>query len=180
MANGIRTGDPRGFNKGRSTVKVPEFDKHLKKAGGHIGRNVVEITIKMKTIVRKTIENHYHGNLMNIKKKKKKEKSYLNNSVEFFFNFFHHSNCTHIRSFSSHFESISNRLEIFLKYRLHIKVIRRWANERKSYKTWKSELDESVYRIIPSVLIREFNRIEGRGGLIFITTYFNENCLEIS
>ena len=35
----------------RSSVKVPEFDKHLKKAGGHIGRNVVEITIKMKTIV---------------------------------------------------------------------------------------------------------------------------------
>ena len=27
----------------RSSVKVPEFDKHLKKAGGHIGRNVVEI-----------------------------------------------------------------------------------------------------------------------------------------
>ena len=24
----------------RSSVKVPEFDKHLKKAGGHIGRNV--------------------------------------------------------------------------------------------------------------------------------------------
>ena len=35
----------------RSSVKVPEFDKHLKKAGGHIDRNVVEITIKMKTIV---------------------------------------------------------------------------------------------------------------------------------
>ena len=34
----------------RSSVKVPEFDK----AGGHIGRNVVEITIKMKTIVKKT------------------------------------------------------------------------------------------------------------------------------
>ena len=30
--------------------KVPEFDKkHLKKVGGHIGRNVVYITIKMKT-----------------------------------------------------------------------------------------------------------------------------------
>ena len=29
--------------------------KHLKKAGGHIGRNVVEITIKMKTIVRKLL-----------------------------------------------------------------------------------------------------------------------------
>ena len=39
----------------RSSVKVPEFDKHLKKAGGHISRNVVEITIKMKTIVRKPL-----------------------------------------------------------------------------------------------------------------------------
>ena len=39
----------------RSSVKVPEFDKHLKKAGGHIGQNVVEITIKMKTIVRKPL-----------------------------------------------------------------------------------------------------------------------------
>ena len=37
----------------RSPVKVPEFDKHLKKAGGHIGQNVVEITIRMKAIVRK-------------------------------------------------------------------------------------------------------------------------------
>ena len=57
MANGIRTGDPRGFNKGRSSnfVKVPEFNKHLKNARGHIGRNVVEITIKMKTIVRKQV-----------------------------------------------------------------------------------------------------------------------------
>ena len=35
----------------RSSVKVFEFDKHLKKAGGHVSRNVVEITIKMKTIV---------------------------------------------------------------------------------------------------------------------------------
>ena len=26
----------------RSSVKVTEFDKHLKKAGGYIGRNVVE------------------------------------------------------------------------------------------------------------------------------------------
>ena len=43
------------------SVKVPEFDKHLKKAGGHIGRNVVEITIKMKTIVQKPlmIKNYF-------------------------------------------------------------------------------------------------------------------------
>ncbi len=34
----------------QSSVKVPEFDKHLKKAGGHIGGNVVEIAIKMKSI----------------------------------------------------------------------------------------------------------------------------------
>ena len=39
----------------QSSVKVPEFDKHLKKTGGHIDQNVVEITIKMKTIVRKTL-----------------------------------------------------------------------------------------------------------------------------
>ena len=39
----------------RSSVRVPEFGKHLKKAGGHIGRNVVEITIKKKTIVRKIL-----------------------------------------------------------------------------------------------------------------------------
>ena len=30
-------------------------NKHLKKAGGHIGWNLVEITIKMKTIVRKPL-----------------------------------------------------------------------------------------------------------------------------
>ena len=53
MANGIRTGDPRGFNK--SSVKVLEFNKHLKKAEGHISRNVVEITIEMKTIVWKPL-----------------------------------------------------------------------------------------------------------------------------
>ena len=39
----------------RSSVKVPEFDKHLKKAGGHIGWNVMKIAIKMKTIVRKPL-----------------------------------------------------------------------------------------------------------------------------
>ena len=40
---GIRTGDPRGFNKGRSwsSVKVPDYDKHLKKVGRDIDRNVV-------------------------------------------------------------------------------------------------------------------------------------------
>ena len=39
----------------RSSVKVPEFDKHLKKAIGHISRNIVEITIKMKTIIQKPL-----------------------------------------------------------------------------------------------------------------------------
>ena len=39
----------------RSSVKVPEFDEHLKKAGGRISRNAVGITIKMKTIVRKPL-----------------------------------------------------------------------------------------------------------------------------
>ena len=40
----------------RSSVKVLEFDKHMKKAGGHIGWNVVEITIKMKKIIRKPLK----------------------------------------------------------------------------------------------------------------------------
>ena len=36
-------------------VKVPEFNKLLKKARGHISQNVVEITIMMKTIVQKPL-----------------------------------------------------------------------------------------------------------------------------
>ena len=47
MANRIRTIK----DVVRSSMKVSEFDKHLKKAGGHIGRNIEEIEIKMKTIV---------------------------------------------------------------------------------------------------------------------------------
>ena len=39
----------------RSSVKVPKFNKHLKKAKGHIDRNVADITIKIKTIVRKPL-----------------------------------------------------------------------------------------------------------------------------
>ena len=39
----------------RSSVKVPEFDKDLKKTGGHISQNVVKITITIKTIVRKPL-----------------------------------------------------------------------------------------------------------------------------
>ena len=44
MANGIRTCDPVVSIRGvvRNSVKVPDFDRHLKKAGGHIGLNVVE------------------------------------------------------------------------------------------------------------------------------------------
>ena len=34
----------------RCSVKVHEFDKHLKKGRRYIGQNVVEITIKMKTV----------------------------------------------------------------------------------------------------------------------------------
>ena len=35
-------------------------NKHLKNAGGHIDRNVVEITIKMKTIVQKPLMIKYN------------------------------------------------------------------------------------------------------------------------
>ena len=44
----------------RSSAKVPEFNKHLKKAGRHIVQNVVEITIKMKIIVRKPLNDKNH------------------------------------------------------------------------------------------------------------------------
>ena len=56
MANGIRTGDPRGFNKGHSSkFREGSRARQTHEEGGHIGHNVVEITIKMKTIVRKPL-----------------------------------------------------------------------------------------------------------------------------
>ena len=58
MVNGIRTGDPSGFNKKCSSkflVGSRVRQKHLKKAGGHISWNIVEITIKIKTIVQKPL-----------------------------------------------------------------------------------------------------------------------------
>ena len=51
MANGIRTSNSVYSIK----FEVSDFDKHLKKAGGHISRNIVEITKKMKTLVKKPL-----------------------------------------------------------------------------------------------------------------------------
>ena len=55
MANGIRTSNPCGFNKGHSSKFCVGFRVRQtpEKLGGHIRRNVVEMTIKTKTIVRK-------------------------------------------------------------------------------------------------------------------------------
>ena len=44
----------------RSSVKVPEFDKHLKRAGGHIGRNVEEITSLDEENSPKTLNDKNH------------------------------------------------------------------------------------------------------------------------
>ena len=52
MANRIITGDPDGFNKGRSS-KFREGSRVRQTP--EEGRNVVEITIKMKSIVQKTL-----------------------------------------------------------------------------------------------------------------------------
>ena len=59
-----------------SSGDVAEFDKHLKKARGHISRNVVEITIKMKTVIRKPLMtlNHTKNSLDMVKQKKKIQK----------------------------------------------------------------------------------------------------------
>ena len=47
---------PEFEKKVPESEKVPESDKkYLKKVGGHIDRNVVQITIKMRTIVRITL-----------------------------------------------------------------------------------------------------------------------------
>ena len=44
---------PEFEKKVPESEKVPGSDnKYLKKAGGHIGRNAVQITMKMRTIVR--------------------------------------------------------------------------------------------------------------------------------
>ena len=55
MANGIRTGNLRRFNKGRSLKSNVGSRVRQTHIGGHIGRNVMEITIKMKTRVRKPL-----------------------------------------------------------------------------------------------------------------------------
>ena len=57
----------------RCSVKVPEFDKHLKKAGGHIDRNVLEITIKMKTLVRELLMIRIKLHLRNLDNKHQKK-----------------------------------------------------------------------------------------------------------
>ena len=47
---------PNTLNDKNHQLRLKNFDnKHLKKTGGHIGRNLMEITIKMKTIVRKPL-----------------------------------------------------------------------------------------------------------------------------
>ena len=61
MVNGIRASDPRRLNKGRGSKfrvsprvrQETEENEHLRKSGGYIGQNVVNITIKMERIIRK-------------------------------------------------------------------------------------------------------------------------------
>ena len=57
MANGIRTGNPNGFNKGRSSkFRVGSWVRQTPvEDGGHIGQNVVEKTAKMKIVVHKPL-----------------------------------------------------------------------------------------------------------------------------
>ena len=44
----------------RSSMKVPKFDKHLKKARGHISQNVVEINNKDEDNSPKTLNDKNH------------------------------------------------------------------------------------------------------------------------
>ena len=85
MVNEIRTGDLRGLNKGRSTkFRVgSQVRQHLKKAGGHIDRNVVEIIIKIKTIVRKPlmIKNYQTSSQKFIDKHLKKAGGHIGRNI---------------------------------------------------------------------------------------------------
>ena len=63
MVSGMRTGYPRGLNKGlgskfrdgsRLRQESSRVRQEIPEKGGHIGRNVVQITMKMRTIVRIT------------------------------------------------------------------------------------------------------------------------------
>ena len=56
MANRIRTIK----DVVQSSMKVSEFDKHLKKAGGHIGRNIEEIKNKDEDNSLKTLNDKTH------------------------------------------------------------------------------------------------------------------------
>ena len=64
MANGIRTGAPHGFNKGRSSKfrEGSRVRQTPKEGRGYIGRNVVKMTIKKKIIVRKPWCHKFDGN----------------------------------------------------------------------------------------------------------------------
>ena len=89
----------------RSSVQVPEFDKHPKKAGRHIGRNVMEITIKMKTIVRKPLRI-------------KIIRLYLRNSDKFVWIYVHTHIHTHTRKEKKDFLS-SKIIPVGLGCRIH-------------------------------------------------------------
>ena len=85
MANGTEQVTPVDSVKDvvRSSVKVSEFDKHLKKARGHIGRNV-EITIKIKTIVQNPLK-FIVKQISKIKSTDEWGRKIWNNFIYFFF-----------------------------------------------------------------------------------------------
>ena len=55
MVNRIRTSDPSGLNKGRGSKFCvgSQVGQTPEEGRGHLGRNFVNMIIKMKTIVRK-------------------------------------------------------------------------------------------------------------------------------
>ena len=55
MVNRIRTGGPRGFNKGCSLKFHVGSEVQQTPEKGHIDWNIAEITIKMKAIVQKPL-----------------------------------------------------------------------------------------------------------------------------
>ena len=61
MVNGIRASEPSGLNKecGLKFHVGSWVRQHMKEAGGHISQNIVNITLKILTIVQKPRMNCY-------------------------------------------------------------------------------------------------------------------------
>ena len=150
----------------RSSVKVSEFDKHLKKAGGHIDRNVVEVTIKMKTIVRKTLMIKITSSCYDSVK----------NSILFghvsagdsvgqplfckFLHSFRSTNCHILEIYKALFSQVQRPRIVFTYC---------YTYERAAHLNWSTNCGRDT-EIPPLMNLRNFDKLRGQGSLANIVS----------